>query len=84
MKQIHEKSAEGLFTVYVKDIYRHMEIPQRLFDMLNKFLRDRDFKIGAHPVQEVLEDGNDAEHSVFWNHGETEILYVSPLGYGGY
>lgn len=82
MKQIYEKSANGLFSVH--HIPGNMEMTQSLFDLISKFLQDRDFKIGAHPAQKVLEDGNDANHSIFWNRGETEILYVSPLGYGGY
>lgn len=77
MKQIHENSANGLFSVL--DIHGRMEMTQSLFDILNKFLRDRDFKIGAHPEGEILEDGNDAVHSIFWGQEEKEVLYISPL-----
>ena len=63
----------------INDIQGFMEMPQWIYDMLDRFLRLRDFKIGAHPVDEVLEDGNDAEYSLFWGLREEYTIYITPL-----
>ena len=77
MKTIHENSANELFGVH--DIPGNMEMPQYLFNTIIEFLHHRDFKLGAHPEVEPLEDGNDAIYSILWGHEEKEVIYVSPL-----
>ena len=81
MNQIHENSKKGIFSV--ADLTSYFSMTGPLVDTLERFLRLRDFKIGAHPADYPLEDGNDATYSIFWGQVD-EVVYVSPLGFGGY
>jgi hypothetical protein len=63
----------------VSKIKDSLNLPQYLFDLIDDFLRYRDFKIGVHPVDEKLVDGNDAAHSIFWDTEQKIVLYSSPL-----
>ena len=63
----------------LSELQGFMEMDQSLYNVLHKFMVTRDFKIGAHPSHITLEDGNDAEYSLFWGQGEKETCYVSPL-----
>lgn len=76
IENIHNSVLDGNKNInYVEGF---MEIPQWQFDMLDRFLRVRDFKIGAHPADEVLEDGNDAEYSLFWGPNEEYTIRIAP------
>jgi len=79
LEQIHENVTGGLTSV--NDVHGAMDIQQNLYELIERFLRVRDFKIGAHPADgnEVLEDGNDADYSLFWGHQEKETIYITPL-----
>jgi len=76
MKVVHYNVLDGRFKVH--DIPGCMEIQQSLFDLIDNFLRNRDFKIGAHPIDQMLEDGHDVNYSLFWGPGEKETCYVHP------
>lgn len=77
MGLVHNNVADGLTSI--NDVQGFMEMEQWIYDMLDRFLRIRDFKIGAHPAEEILEDGNDAKYSLFWGHQEKETIHITPL-----
>lgn len=83
MDHINEYMAniKGKDVILSKAIPGSMEMPGDLYALLTTFLLKRSFKIGAHPVDEPLEDGNDAWHSIFWDRNQRETLYCSPLGH---
>jgi hypothetical protein len=76
MLEIHKNAQKSIFSI--ADVPSYFSMGQPLFDMLERFLRLRDFKIGAHRADQVLEDGNDAIWSIFWGQAD-EVIYVSPL-----
>ena len=76
MKIVHDNVIDGMMSI--NDIPGFMEMPQWLYSLLGRFLDLRDFKIGAHPVDEPLEDGNDANYSLFWDRYSMETIYITP------
>jgi len=75
MDRINKNSEKMIFDVRaIQDI-----MTQSLFETIDRFLHFRDFKIGAHPVDEPLEDGNDAGYSISWSHNQKMTIFLTPV-----
>jgi hypothetical protein len=74
MDRIHKNSKKGIFDL--RALSDSLSMPASLFKTLERFLRHKDFNIGAHPADQALESGHDAAHNLFWGVNRKELIYI--------
>ncbi len=73
-----EKLSQMSYPYRLDGIHGVMEMDQDLYNLLIKFIKQRNFSIGANPIEEELEDGRGASHILKWDAEMKEIIHEHP------